>query len=874
MKLVESAGPWLVFGVMAVIAAALAVIIAVAVYSIKLRRKNEELLETVRAFRHASELEQDLKLGEVKARLERIISTAPVLYALSIDGTVMELNERMREQTGLEIGGSLISIHGVPEHRDRVVENIMRDGRIMGEVMRIKMTDGKLHRTIVNAVTVDYEGRQAIVTWALDIEEIEREKDRSELAQESLQMILDTLPVPIRIVDVEDRKIIYVNNSFLRLFEYNTPDEVLGSTLLDIMRESQSDYTPPTEKADIAINAAVPQMLEVNYRSASGKIIDAMLVSCQINYNGRLSSIGIIRDLADERREAELRAAALAAEEASKAKSLFLANMSHEIRTPMNAVIGFTELALDTESVEVKDDYLGKIGESSEVLMNTINDILDISKIEAGKIVLESIPFNMHDIFEDCRTITATWAGEKGIELYFYAEPSVGKKLLGDPTRLRQALLNLLSNAVKFTDTGIVKLLAVIEETAENSVTMRFEVKDSGIGMTQEQITRIFEPFIQADDSTTRRYGGTGLGLAITKNIIELMGGELAVESTPGIGSRFIFTLTFRAIDSPGDVPGGEVVILEKPVFKGEILVCEDNEMNRQVIREHLIRVGLDVVTAVNGWEGVDIVRSRLLSGARPFDLIFMDIHMPVMDGLEAAKELGAIGSKTPIVALTANVMPSEKETYRKHGMTEYLAKPFQSRELWVCLMKHLTPVGTRLTDMAEETAGDEKRRLQLRADFVKDNRAMFGDITAALESGDITRAGRMAHTLKGVAGLIGMTGLREAAQAVEYSLESGAAGVTGEQMNALEYELNAALGELATMPELCAGEPEYLSAEESLKLLGKLEKLLASNNTECIDWADKLRRYPDTELLAEQIEKLEFEAARETLAGIMSGLK
>ena len=302
---------------------------------------------------------------------------------------------------------------------------------------------------------------------------------------------------------------------------------------------------------------------------------------------------------------------------ASLAKSEFLANMSHEIRTPMNSIIGFSELALDEKIAKGTREYLMKIMSSAKWLLLIINDILDISKIESGKLELESIPFDISEIFTDCRSLVLPNANEKGLTLYFYAEPSVNKIPKGDPARLRQVLINLLSNAVKFTNTGMIKVLATIKKSSADSVTIYFEVKDSGIGMTHEQQKRIFDPFIQAESGTTRNYGGTGLGLSITKNFVELMGGKLMVESAKGVGSKFSFELTFETVN-PEDVKLEPKAInsdIEKPIFEGEVLLCEDNILNRQVISEHLARVGLNTVVAVNAKIGIDLIKRRIKSG-------------------------------------------------------------------------------------------------------------------------------------------------------------------------------------------------------------------------------------------------------------------
>ncbi|MCL2269783.1 MAG: ATP-binding protein [Treponema sp.] len=566
----------------------------------------------------------------------------------------------------------------------------------------------------------------------------------------------------------------------------------------------------------------------------------------------------------------------------SMLKSTFLANMSHEIRTPMNSIVGFSELAMDGEISHRTRDYLNKIQTNAKWLLQIINDILDISKVESGKMELENIPFDMHDLFTSCRTLIMPKAVEKGIALFFYAEPSIGKRPLGDPTRLRQVLVNLLSNAVKFTNKGMVKLNSIIKETNERDITVYFEVKDSGIGMTNEQIQKIFDPFTQAESGTTRKYGGTGLGLAITKNIVDLMGGNLCVESALGVGSKFSFELRFDTMNISDEELFEKKIIfneLEKPAFKGEVLLCEDNFMNQQVISEHLARVGLVTVLAENGRIGVDLVQKRKQKGEKQFDLIFMDMHMPEMDGLEAAEKILELNTGIPIVAMTANIMANDRDIYKMSGMNDCVGKPFTSQELWHCLMKYFTPVDRGNTAKNVQLETEMQYQGMFLKLFVKSNQNRYDEIVQALDDGDIHLAHRLAHTLKGNAGQIGKIVLQKAAADVELQLKEGKNNVTRDQLNVLKTELKAVLNEYASLvdrSEENQGKPDQklsINPEKTWILFGKLEPLLKGGNSECMNFIKDLRAVTGSEQLIQYMEDYEFEQAAAKLAELKKNL-
>ena len=481
----------------------------------------------------------------------------------------------------------------------------------------------------------------------------------------------------------------------------------------------------------------------------------------------------------------------------SKSKSIFFINISNEIMTILNIIVGYLVTALDANASPKTNESLANIRLNTEKLMQIVNDIQDISKIESGELSLKKSPFDMHELFAGCRTLVMPKAVEKGLLLHFYAEPSIGKKPVGDIARLRQIFVTLLFNAVKYTNSGMVKLVSDILSIDDKSITIHFEVKDSGVGLTPEQITNIFKPFSQVEKSY--KNGSTGLSLPITKSIIEMMGGTLFVDSTPGIGSRFSFDLTFDTIDVSMDEMLQERVSfkdVDKPLFDGDVLICEDNFMKQEVIREHLTSVGLRTEVAENGLIGIEMVKNRLNKGERLYDLIFMDMHMPVMDGLEAAVEIVKMGIKIPIVALTANIMVDDLDMYKTHGIVDCVSKPFTSQELWRCLLKHITPINK--SDSHNET--DTEIQESLEKYFVKTNINKYDEICKCMEEGDIKQAHRLVYTLKGNAGQVGKNRLQSAAAAVEHQLADGTNTVTPDQMAVLKNELDSALTEFQSL--------------------------------------------------------------------------
>ncbi len=401
-----------------------------------------------------------------------------------------------------------------------------------------------------------------------------------------------------------------------------------------------------------------------------------------------------LEDVVEERTTA-LSIAKEAAEAANRAKSTFLANMSHELRTPMNAIMGMTAMALRRTTDPGQIDRLTKVSQASSHLLEIINDILDISKIEAERLSLEKIDFKLAGVVDHLRGLVGGKVAEKGLALRIQVEPDLaGLPLRGDPLRLRQILFNLTGNAIKFTDRGTIDVRVSRVASSPTTVLLRFEVQDTGIGIAPEDQRRLFSAFEQADGSMTRKYGGTGLGLAISKRLAQLMGGDIGVDSQAGAGSTFWFTVRMdKAIDGgcaeldTADDAGQE---LAARYAGARVLLVEDEPVSQEVGMELLEEVGLDVELAGDGGSAVEMARSA------DYDLILMDMQMPVMNGVDAARAIRAIVGRahTPILAMTANAFAEDRQRCMEAGMNDHIAKPVVPAVLYQTMLKWLSRTG------------------------------------------------------------------------------------------------------------------------------------------------------------------------------------
>jgi polar amino acid transport system substrate-binding protein len=538
---------------------------------------------------------------------------------------------------------------------------------------------------------------------------IERSRIRHSLAQSEahLRTLVRSIPDLIWLKDADG---VYqtCNPRFEEFFGADEAD-IVGKTDYDFVPKELADSFRAHDRKAMENGGSVNEEALSFARGGYHGIFETVKTPT-FDAQGRLLGVlGVAREITDRMTlQASLQVALQGAEAAAQVKSDFLANMSHEIRTPMNAIIGLTDLALRTTLTPRQQDYLGKVHVAAHSLLGILNDILDLSKIESGKLSLERTAFSLDDVLDGIATLMAVQVEERGLELLFSRQPDVPTRLMGDPLRLSQVLTNLTSNARKFTERGDIVVSTEIVSRQGDDVTLRFAVRDSGIGMTAEQMARLFQPFTQADDSTTRRFGGTGLGLAISRQLVELMGGRIWVDSQPGVGSTFTFEARFQLAE---EAPPAAALVGDE--LQGlHALVVDDNPNAREILQAHLSQFSFRVEMAHSAEQGLEMLRQK--ADSDPYRLVLMDYRMPGMDGLTAARHIKR-DMQLPVVPRVVLVTAASRlagELEAEHeGLDEILAKPVNASLLFDVVMgvfghhggrASRTPRAARVPDLAQ----------------------------------------------------------------------------------------------------------------------------------------------------------------------------
>jgi PAS domain S-box-containing protein len=711
----------------------------------ELYKKNKELsLQTDSVKKLNDQLKQQSHY--VRSILEA--GTDPMLI-INTQGRITDMNEALEKVTGLtrdHITGTHFSDHFTkPIIANQVYLTVFEKGDISDYALTFKKKDGQKDVICNGSVYKDSFGN------ILGAVVVAREKLTSKYSRSLIEASLDPL-----ITINSEGKITDINEMLTR---------ITGSSREKIIGTDFFGYFTETKKAHELYRETFAKGSIVNYpltmKGMNGKFTDVLCNASvyKDKLGNVLGTVIVARDITVQKQfEAELIEAKTKAEDAVRSKQQFLSNMSHEIRTPMNAIIGFTKVVLKTDLSEKQKEYINAIKSSGDQLIVLINDILDLAKVDAGKMTFEKKPFKLRSSIANMAQLFKAKFQEKDLKFKQEFDESIPEVLIGDAVRLHQVIINLIGNSIKFTHKGQITLGVHVKEQKQEDVTIEFTVTDTGIGIEPDKLDQIFDNFQQATSETTRLYGGTGLGLSIVKQLVEAQGGEVWVKSKPGEGSTFGFNLCFETTKAELNTEQEKTQKTERSDKRYKILVAEDVKLNQLLIKTLLEEFGYDQDIAENGKIAVE----KATNGN--YDLILMDLHMPEMNGFEATEEIRTkLKLNIPIIALTADVTTVDVERCKTVGMTDYISKPIDDKVLFKKIAEHIKGNGSsesiekpkenpyhliNFDYLHELTVGKPDRMLAMMNTYLEETPKLLKKIAAAIDKRDWKNVETAAHAM------------------------------------------------------------------------------------------------------------------------------
>jgi len=844
-------------------------------------------------------------------RLEQELAIAAIAFdsneAMMIsdaEGSILRVNPAYTELTGYSAADVIGKHHSLlksdrhkPDFYAEMRKSIHDTGAWTGELWN-QRKNGEFYQEFrtINAV----KNMQGLVTHYVATHNDITNRKLIENNLIKLSMALEQSQTSVMITDLET-KIEYVNQAFVNTTGYSR-EEIIGQKP-SLLKSGKTPKTTYEAMWEALLKGKAWQGEVTNLNKQGEEFIELTWISPIRQLNGEISHYLGVKENITERKQNEilLLAAKEQAETLAATKTQFLANMSHEIRTPMSAIIGFSQLALLKDFPPEARSYLKKINTAATSLLDILNDILDLSKLEAGRLSLILAPFCLDALKDTLYSLFINVAQQHGLALTLEIAPDVPDKLIGDVLRLRQVLINLLGNALKFTSSGSVGLSITLLESDESKARLLFNVKDTGIGIAAEDQSQLFLPFNQADNSNSRRFGGTGLGLSISNDLLKLMDSEILLDSSPGLGSCFSFELVL-AIPSKSMQNQVEHELKTRnrilnnttQVLAGaKILVVEDNTFNQQIIKELLSQAGILSELANNGQEALEMLKQG------EFNAVLMDLHMPIMNGFEATKQIRsqACFAILPVIALTASVSQADRELCLAVGMNDFIGKPFNSNQLLSTLAQWIKPEqaidtasedltvvetdifgnnqlpGFDIKNLLLALSNNQEMAMQLLLSFSASIKNLPAELDTLLAAGEREFAKEKLHTIKGAAGNLGATRLHAAAQALEAEINEGLPTVA--VINIFKTactQVVATMAAVAKAPEVKVGNPELL-----LECAIELDALLEVNDY----ISDTLLNTLKTHLLVEQYDvfillrntcnKLDYNQTRKVLRQLVT---